>query len=104
MFLLPTPWIAIDSGWFIAEFGRQPWVVEGVLPTFYAASGLSVVDLVLSLSFFVLVYTVLLVIMIMLMVRIVKAGPKEKLFTQDDEDDFVITTLPATPATKELGS
>jgi cytochrome d ubiquinol oxidase subunit I len=38
------------------------------------------------------------------MVRIVKAGPKEKLFTNDDEDDFVITTLPATPATKELGS
>ncbi len=104
VFLLPTPWIAIESGWFIAEFGRQPWVVEGVLPTFYAASGLSVLDLVLSLTFFVLVYTVLLVIMIMLMVRIVKAGPKEKLFTQDDEDDFVITTLPATPATKELGS
>jgi cytochrome d ubiquinol oxidase subunit I len=104
VFLLPTPWIAIESGWFIAEFGRQPWVVEGVLPTFYAASGLSVVDLVLSLSFFVLVYTVLLVIMIMLMVRIIKAGPKEKLFTQDDEDDFVITTLPATPVTKELGS
>jgi cytochrome d ubiquinol oxidase subunit I len=104
VFLLPTPWIAIESGWFIAEFGRQPWVVEGVLPTFYAASGLSVVDLILSLSFFVLVYTVLLVIMIMLMIRIIKAGPKEKLFTQDDEDDFVITTLPATPVTKELGS
>jgi cytochrome d ubiquinol oxidase subunit I len=104
VFLLPTPWIAIESGWFIAEFGRQPWVVEGVLPTFYAASGLSVVDLILSLSFFVLLYTVLLVIMIMLMVRIIKAGPKEKLFTQDDEDDFVITTLPSTPVTKELGS
>jgi cytochrome d ubiquinol oxidase subunit I len=104
VFMLPTPWLAIESGWFIAEFGRQPWVVEGVLPTFYAASSLSVLDLVLSLSFFVLLYTVLLVIMVILMVRIIKAGPKEKLFTEDDEDDFVITTLPATPATKELGS
>ena len=104
VFLLPTPWIAIESGWFIAEFGRQPWVVEGVLPTFYAASGLQVTDLVLSLTFFVLLYTVLLVIMVMLMVRIITAGPKEKLFTNDDEDDFVITTLPAPPATKELGS
>ncbi len=57
VFMLPTPWIAIEAGWFIAEFGRQPWVVEGVLPTFYAASGLTVLDLVLSLGFFVLLYT-----------------------------------------------
>ena len=48
--------------------------------------------------------TVLLVIMVILMVRIIKAGPKDKLFTLDDEDDFVIAALPATPATKELGS
>ncbi|MEQ1769108.1 MAG: cytochrome ubiquinol oxidase subunit I, partial [Devosia sp.] len=75
LFTLPLPYIAIESGWFIAEFGRQPWVVEGVLPTFYAASGLHVFDLVLSLTFFVLVYTVLLVIMIWLMVRAVRHGP-----------------------------
>lgn len=104
VFMLPVPWIAIESGWFIAEFGRQPWVVEGVLPTFYAASGLSVVDLVLSLTFFVLLYTTLLVIMIMLMVRIVKAGPKDTLEVEDAAEDFVMAALPATPATKELGS
>lgn len=104
VFLLPTPWIAIEGGWFIAEFGRQPWVVEGVLPTFYAASGLSVLDLALSLSFFVLLYTTLIVIMVMLMVRIIKAGPKETLLAPGDEDDFVITTPPDTPATKELVS
>src|SRR5690606_31336197 len=34
---LPLPWIAIECGWFVAEYGRQPWAVEGVLPTFYAA-------------------------------------------------------------------
>ncbi len=104
-FMLPLPWIAIESGWFIAEFGRQPWVVEGVLPTFYAASSLTVLDLVLSLSFFVLLYTVLLIIMIMLMVRIIKAGPKDKLFTgEDDEFDFVMVAHSPTPANKELGS
>jgi len=103
--LLPAPWIAIEAGWFIAEYGRQPWVVEGVLPTFYAASGLTVLDLVLSLTFFVLLYTVLFVIMVMLMVRIVQAGPKDKLFSGEDEaDDYVMAALPATPATKELGS
>jgi cytochrome d ubiquinol oxidase subunit I len=108
LFTLPLPWIAIESGWFIAEFGRQPWVVEGVLPTFYAASGLTVLDLILSLTFFVLLYTVLLVIMVILMVRVIKAGPKDQVFTSlgqsEDDDDFVIAALPATPATKELGS
>ncbi len=104
-FLLPTPWIAIESGWFIAEFGRQPWVVEGVLPTFYAASTLNFWDLVISLTFFTLLYTVLFVIMIMLMVKIVKAGPKDHFFADSpDVDDFVVAALPATPATKELGS
>jgi cytochrome d ubiquinol oxidase subunit I len=105
--LLPTPWIAIEAGWFIAEFGRQPWVVEGVLPTFYAASGLTVLDLVLSLSFFVLLYTTLLVIMIFLMVCIVKAGPKDKVLQSKpevDDEDFVVVTVPATPANKEIGS
>jgi cytochrome d ubiquinol oxidase subunit I len=104
-FLLPTPWIAIEAGWFIAEFGRQPWVVEGVLPTFYAASGLHFWDLVISLTFFMLLYTVLLVIMVMLMVKIVRAGPKDHSFAADnDADDFVIVAHPVTPATKELGA
>src|SRR5690606_30966488 len=104
-FLLPTPWIAIEAGWFIAEFGRQPWVVEGVLPTFLAASSLSVLDLILSLSFFVLLYTILFVIMVILMVRVIKAGPKDTVIaSRDDDEDFVIATLPATPATQELGS
>ncbi|MBF0677984.1 MAG: cytochrome ubiquinol oxidase subunit I [Devosia sp.] len=104
-FLLPTPWIAIEAGWFIAEFGRQPWAVEGVLPTFLAASSLSVLELILSLSFFVLLYTVLFVIMVILMVRVIKAGPKDTVIaSRDDDEDFVIATLPATPATQELGS
>lgn len=102
---LPLPWLAIESGWFIAEYGRQPWVVEGVLPTFYAASGLNFWDLVISLSFFVTVYSVLFAIMVMLMVKIIKAGPQDHLFTAaDDDQDFVMSALPATPATKELGS
>jgi len=105
---LPLPWIAIESGWFIAEFGRQPWVVEGVLPTFYAASGLTLLDIILSLSLFVLIYSVLLVIMIILMIRVVRAGPKDDFFAgnskAEDDEDFVIAALPATPATKELGS
>jgi cytochrome d ubiquinol oxidase subunit I len=102
--VLPLPWVAIELGWLIAEYGRQPWVVEGVLPTFYAASSLSVWDLVISLTFFVTVYSALFAIMIMLMIKIIKAGPQDKLFAAagESDDDFVMAALPATPATKEL--
>ncbi|ALN74778.1 cytochrome ubiquinol oxidase subunit I [Aureimonas sp. AU20] len=72
---LPTPWIAIEAGWFIAEYGRQPWAVEGVLPTFYAASGLTMTDLAISLGFFLTLYTTLAVVMVVLMLKTIKAGP-----------------------------
>ena len=29
---IPLPWIAIEAGWFVAEFGRQPWTISDVLP------------------------------------------------------------------------
>jgi cytochrome bd ubiquinol oxidase subunit I len=75
--VLPLPWVAAEAGWIIAEYGRQPWAIEGVLPTFYAASGLTVTDLVISLTFYVTVYTVLAVIMVWLMTKAIKAGPKD---------------------------
>ncbi|MEQ4573814.1 MAG: cytochrome ubiquinol oxidase subunit I [Gammaproteobacteria bacterium] len=74
---LPLPWIAIECGWFIAEYGRQPWAVEGVLPTFYAASGLALHQILLSLCGFVAIYTVLMVIEIKLMLKSIRKGPDE---------------------------
>jgi cytochrome d ubiquinol oxidase subunit I len=73
---LPLPWVAIESGWFVAESGRQPWVIEGVLPTFYAASGLSVTDLVISLTTFLVLYTVLFIVGVKVMLHAIQAGPK----------------------------
>ncbi|MDO8361114.1 MAG: cytochrome ubiquinol oxidase subunit I [Devosia sp.] len=95
LWTLPLPWLAIEGGWFIAEYGRQPWVVEGVLPTFYAASGLTVWDLVISLAFFLLTYTVLLVIMIWLMVRVIKAGPADKSVLDLSDDTAHANPEPA---------
>ena len=76
---LPVPWLAIESGWFVAEYGRQPWVIEGVLPTYYAASGLTFADLAISLGIFLVLYTVLLIIGIKVMLHAIKAGPKSDL-------------------------
>lgn len=74
---IPLPWVAIEAGWFVAEFGRQPWSIEGVLPTFYAASGLSVTDLVISLAIFVSLYTTLAVVGIKVMLHSIRKGPDE---------------------------
>jgi cytochrome d ubiquinol oxidase subunit I len=30
---IPLPWIAAETGWFVAEVGRQPWTISGILPT-----------------------------------------------------------------------
>ena len=39
---LPLPWLAVEAGWIVAELGRQPWVIEGVLPTAVAHGSLTV--------------------------------------------------------------
>lgn len=72
---LPLPWIAVMSGWFVAEHGRQPWAIEGVLPTFLAASNHDKSSLVISFSVFVLFYSVLLIFDVVLLKKYIKAGP-----------------------------
>jgi len=74
-FALPLPWIAAEFGWFVAEHGRQPWVVEGVLPTFLGVSSLSRGDLWTSLLGFVLFYSCLAVVEVYLMVKYIRLGP-----------------------------
>lgn len=72
---LPLPWLAIEAGWLIAEYGRQPWIIDGVLPTFFAASGLKLHQIVISLSGFVIVYSVLAVVEVWLMRKLILKGP-----------------------------
>lgn len=75
LWTLPLPWLASQLGWIVAEFGRQPWIIEGVLPTAFAVSQLSVLDVWLTLIGFVAIYTVLLFVEIKLMVRTIRTGP-----------------------------
>ena len=72
---LPLPWIAAELGWLVAEYGRQPWVIEGVLPTFLGVSSLQVSDLLITIAGFMLLYTVLAVIEVRLMVKYIRRGP-----------------------------
>ncbi|WP_036260704.1 cytochrome ubiquinol oxidase subunit I [Methylocapsa aurea] len=77
VFTLPLPWIAAELGWFVAEVGRQPWVIEGVLPTFLAVSSIAASDVWITLIGFIAFYSALLVVDIYLMVKAIRHGPGE---------------------------
>ncbi len=73
--MLPAPWIAAELGWFVAEYGRQPWTIYGVLPTYVSVSNISVASVIGSMAGFVGFYTILLIIEVYLMVKYIKKGP-----------------------------
>lgn len=75
--IIPLPWIAIEFGWMLAEIGRQPWAVEGVLPTFLAASSLSISQIWTTIIGFTLLYGTLAVIEVRLMIATIRKGPVE---------------------------
>ena len=72
---LPMPWIASELGWFVAEYGRQPWTIYGVLPTHLSVSTLTVSSLYGSIAGFVGFYTILLIVELYLMVKFARQGP-----------------------------
>ena len=76
---LPLPWIAAELGWVIAEYGRQPWVVHGILPTSLATSSLSAPQLITSLISFIVFYTILAIVEVYLMVKYIRIGPENAL-------------------------
>lgn len=75
----PLPWIAAELGWVVAEYGRQPWVIEGILPTALGISPVSYNHVLASLLGFVVLYTLLLIVDLYLMVKYVKIGPEKLL-------------------------
>lgn len=72
---IPLPWIAAEAGWFVAEYGRQPWSIGEVLPTYLSTSSLGTGDLWFSIAGLVGFYTLLLVAEMYLMFRFARLGP-----------------------------
>ena len=72
---IPLPWIAAEMGWIVAEYGRQPWTIAEVLPTFLSVSNIPVSNVYASLAGFILFYTALLVVEMYLLLKYIKLGP-----------------------------
>jgi len=90
VFAIPLPWVAIEFGWIVAEFGRQPWVIEGVLPTAAAVSNLGAGSVLITLLGFAAIYTALIVIEMSLMVKGIRKGPEPD---DEPEADLISETL-----------
>ncbi|GGB49403.1 cytochrome bd oxidase subunit I [Roseibium aquae] len=73
--MIPAPWIAAELGWFVAEYGRQPWTVDGVLPTALSVSHLSITQVAITLAGFIALYSVLFLIEMGLMIKYIRKGP-----------------------------
>jgi cytochrome d ubiquinol oxidase subunit I len=76
---LPLPWVAAELGWIVAEYGRQPWAIEGVLPTFLAVSSTGAGNVLFSLIGFAVFYSTLLGVDLFLLVKYIRLGPDETL-------------------------
>ena len=87
--IMPLPWIAAEAGWMLAELGRQPWAVEGVLPTFLGASSLTVAQLWTTIVGFTLLYGALAIVEVGLIIRTIKRGP----YAHHEEPDAVTDDL-----------
>ena len=92
---IPLPWIAAEAGWIVAEVGRQPWAVEGVLPTAVAVSNLGIQTVLTTLLGFVVLYTVLIVVEMKLMTKAIRKGPEPEHRTGPGVASPLIGTSPA---------
>jgi cytochrome d ubiquinol oxidase subunit I len=74
------PFLCIESGWFVAEIGRQPWIVWELLRTDAAYSqSVDPVQLTITLVLFAAIYLFILIMYIRIALRVIKEGPKDEL-------------------------
>ncbi len=73
---IPLAYIATQAGWIVAEVGRQPWVIQDILPSSAAISKLDVSSVQLTFFLFLALFTVLLIAEIGIMVKAIGKGPE----------------------------
>ncbi len=77
MFTLPLGYVAQEAGWIVAEVGRQPWAIQGMLPVGMAASNVAATSVMITFWLFAVLFTGLLIAEIKIMLKQIKIGPEE---------------------------
>ncbi|MBQ9202778.1 MAG: cytochrome ubiquinol oxidase subunit I [Prevotella sp.] len=74
--LVPLAYIASESGWLVAEFGRQPWTIQDMLPTWVSVSDISGSYVALTCILFLILFTTMLAVEISILLKQIKKGPE----------------------------
>ena len=74
--LVPLGYIASESGWLVAEFGRQPWTIQDMLPTWVSVSDIPASSVMLTFFLFLVLFTTMLAVEINIMLKQIKKGPE----------------------------
>ena len=74
--LLPLGYVASESGWLVAEFGRQPWTIQDMMPTWVGVSDLSSSAVIITFFLFLFLFTALLAVEISILCKQIKKGPE----------------------------
>lgn len=78
LFSLPLGYLCLESGWVVAEMGRQPWVIQDIMPTFAAVSRIEQAAVQTTFWLFAAIFTVLLIAEVGIMLKQIKKGSEQK--------------------------
>jgi cytochrome d ubiquinol oxidase subunit I len=73
---IPLAYLAGQAGWLLAEMGRQPWIIQDIMPTMIAVSRINTGSVMVTFWLFAVLFTTLLIAEISIMVKQIKSGPK----------------------------
>ena len=76
LFCIPLVYLCGQCGWIVAEVGRQPWTIQGLLPVNVAISALSAGAVKTTFFLFLAIFALFLVIEIRIMLGAIKKGPQ----------------------------
>jgi len=74
--LVPLAYIASECGWLVAEFGRQPWTIQDMLPTWASVSDLNAGSVAFTFILFLILFTTMLAVEINILLKQIQKGPE----------------------------
>ena len=76
MLSFPLGYLASETGWIVAEVGRQPWAIQDLLPTAVATTHIGTSSVITTFVIFAVLFTALLIAEIKIMISQIKSGPE----------------------------